>query len=202
MVATWLHMIGGNDTNTGCKHRKCCKSILVSFLPCLVAFWGFHPYTHLLSCVPLSIRHFSSQLSPHGIFKFTFRCTLVWWLIVHNSRCGCNRNLAERRRVNCLYIQIYTLVWWLIAHNSRCGCNRNLAERRRVNCLHIQIYTIVRGRIKGAACDRIWHIHCAAATARSILLSQGCIFGKLFTTAAQRNGCFCHGIANAPQSSL
>ena len=168
MVATWLHMIGGNDTNTGCKHRKCCKSILVPFLPCSVAFWGFHPYTHLLSCFPLSIRHFFSQLSPHGIFKFTFRCTLVWWLIVHNSRCGCNRNLAERR----------------------------------INCLHIQIYTIVRGWIKGAACDHIWHIHCAAVTAGSILLSQGCIFGKLFTTAAQRNGCFCHGIANAPQSSL
>ena len=23
---------------------KICKGIVVSFLPCLVAFWGFHPY--------------------------------------------------------------------------------------------------------------------------------------------------------------
>ena len=22
-----------------------CKGIVVSFLPCLIAFWGFHPYT-------------------------------------------------------------------------------------------------------------------------------------------------------------
>ena len=38
------------------------------------------------------------------------------------------------------------------------------------------IYTIVRGRIKGAACGHIGHIHRAAATAGTILLSQGCIF--------------------------
>ena len=29
-----------------------CKGIVVSFLPCLVAFWGFHPYIffHFLKC--------------------------------------------------------------------------------------------------------------------------------------------------------
>ena len=25
------------------------KGIVVSFLPCLVAFWGFHPYSYVLS---------------------------------------------------------------------------------------------------------------------------------------------------------
>ena len=25
------------------------KGIVVPFLPCLVAFWGFHPYTYVLS---------------------------------------------------------------------------------------------------------------------------------------------------------
>ena len=57
------------------------------------------------------------------------------------------------------------------------------------------IYTIVRGRIKGAACGHIWHIHRAAATAGSVLLSQGCIFqlqgsillsqGCIFSTARE-----------------
>ena len=35
---------------------------------------------------------------------------------------------------------------------------------------------MVRGRMKGAAWGRIWHIDRAAATVGSILLSQGCIF--------------------------
>ena len=39
-------------------------------------------------------------------------------------------------------------------------------------------YTMVRGRMKGAAWGHIWHIDRAAATAGSILLSQGCIFGN------------------------
>ena len=94
----------------------------------------------------------------------------------------------------------------------------------------IATHTIVRGWIKGAACGHIWHIHRAAATAGSILVSQGCIFqpqGSIllsqgcifstareyiaesgvyiwqFITAAQRNGIlFCNGMANSPQSSL
>ena len=55
--------------------------------------------------------------------------------------------------------------------------------------------TTVRGRVKGAAWGHIWHIDRAAATAGSILLSQGCIFqpqgsillsqGCMFSTARE-----------------
>ena len=58
-----------------------------------------------------------------------------------------------------------------------------------------EIYTMVRGRMKGAAWGHIWHIDRAAATAGSILLSQGCIFqpqgsillsqGCIFSTARE-----------------
>ena len=54
---------------------------------------------------------------------------------------------------------------------------------------------MVRGRMKGAAWGHIWHIDRAAATAGSILLSQGCIFqpqgsillgqGCIFSTARE-----------------
>ena len=54
---------------------------------------------------------------------------------------------------------------------------------------------MVRGRMKGTAWGHIWHIDRAAATAGSILLSQGCIFqpqgsillsqGCIFSTARE-----------------
>ena len=56
-------------------------------------------------------------------------------------------------------------------------------------------YTMVCGRMKGAAWGHIWHIDRAAATAGSILLSQGYIFqpqgsillsqGCIFSTARE-----------------
>ena len=47
------------------------KGIVVSFLPCLVAFWGFHPYTffHFLNVFLLLLQIAPGDAHSHAQFE-------------------------------------------------------------------------------------------------------------------------------------
>ena len=44
------------------------KGIAVSFLPCFVAFWGFHPYNYVLSkCCFVSVVFWGEEKGMNGV---------------------------------------------------------------------------------------------------------------------------------------
>ena len=67
------------------------KGIVVSFLPCLVAFWGFHPYMffHSLKC-----------------FFLLLVSVVFWGEEKHmNGWCGC---VGQMSGVSCIHICSYS----------------------------------------------------------------------------------------------